>query len=30
MIFKHGVIPAFEDKRNKGEVRIEIGAVKSN
>ena len=30
MIFKHGVIPAFEDKRNKSEVRIEIGAVKNN
>ena len=30
MIFKHGVLPAFEDKRNKSEVRIEIGAVKNN
>ena len=30
MIFKNGVLPAFEDKRNKSEVRIEIGAVKNN
>ena len=30
MIFKHGVLPAFEDKRNKSEVRIEIGSIKNN
>jgi hypothetical protein len=30
MIFKHGVLPAFEDGRNKSEVRIEIGPVKNN
>ena len=30
MLFKFGVKPAFEDKINKSEVRIDLGPIKNN
>ena len=28
MMFKHGIKPAFEDKRNKAELRLDLGNIK--
>jgi hypothetical protein len=28
MLFKHGIIPAFEDKKNKAELRLDFGLIR--